>query len=200
MDDFEIQRRKGENDEYICELIRNDSIELFVQYVNKTNLSLSNTIINPSIFETNNFLIKNKPTLIEYAAFYGSIQIFQYLKFNNVEMMPSLWFYVIHSQNSEMILFLEENNVEPPNDEYESCLNESIKCHHNDFVKYFQDKFLLNANESYYKFIFKYYNYEMISDEIRNNSFFYFMSFYNYSELVNLYIKPKQNEVIEKII
>ncbi|KAK8843577.1 hypothetical protein M9Y10_024634 [Tritrichomonas musculus] len=67
---FENKRKIGENKKYICELIRNDSIEQFVIYVNQTNLSLFSTKIEPSIFETNSFLMDKKPTLIEYAAFY----------------------------------------------------------------------------------------------------------------------------------
>ena len=56
-------------------------------------------------------LIKN-PTLFEYSTFYESIQIFQYLKTNQVKLTPSLWLYVIHSNNAEMIFLLEENHVE----------------------------------------------------------------------------------------
>ena len=77
--EFDEKLKIGENDSYICHLIRNDSIEKFVIFVNQTNLNLSSQI-KSSIFETNLFLIKNdETTLIEYAAFFGSIQIFQYL-------------------------------------------------------------------------------------------------------------------------
>ena len=66
-------RKQGENDTFICELIRNDSIIEFISYINKKNYSFSSRI-NPSIFETNIYLIKNdEPSLIEYAAFYGVV-------------------------------------------------------------------------------------------------------------------------------
>ena len=39
--DFEEKRQKGENDSYVCSLIRNDSVEEFVTYLNQTNLSFS---------------------------------------------------------------------------------------------------------------------------------------------------------------
>ena len=65
------------------------------------NISLLSTI-KPSIFEINKYLI-------EYAAFFGSIRIFQYLRFNNIELQPSLWFYAIHSNNTEMIHLLERD-------------------------------------------------------------------------------------------
>ena len=80
--EFFEKRKIGENDNHICQLIRKDLIEEFIVYVNRNNISLE-SLINPSIFETNSFLLKNKEvSLIEYAAFFGSIQIFQYLKIN----------------------------------------------------------------------------------------------------------------------
>lgn len=41
---FERNRKIGENESYICTLIREDSVEEFVSYVSQTNLSLSNTL------------------------------------------------------------------------------------------------------------------------------------------------------------
>ena len=122
---FKEKRLIGENDGYICQLIRNDSIEEFA-YVNKTNLSLSKTTIKPSFFGTNSILIKNKEiTLIEYAAFFGSIQVFQYLSLNNVDLKPSLWLYSIHSKNPDLIHLIEESDINPPNNSYKKCLEES---------------------------------------------------------------------------
>ena len=60
-DDFETKRQEGENDSYVCQLIRKDSIEKFVSFINQTNYSISSTI-KPSIFETNSFLIYKEPT------------------------------------------------------------------------------------------------------------------------------------------
>ena len=104
---FEEKCQIGENDSYICSLIRSDSVEEFISYVNRTNLSLL-TKIKPSFYETNSFLIDKEPTLIEYASFFGSIQIIQYLKYNKVPLTSSLRLYAIHSNNPELIHFLEE--------------------------------------------------------------------------------------------
>lgn len=73
--EFELNRQKGENEHYICELIRNDSIDDFIIFLNEKNISVSNQI-KPSIFETNTFLLdkdnnNEMPTYIEYAAFCG---------------------------------------------------------------------------------------------------------------------------------
>lgn len=145
---FYEKRKKGENESYICSLIRNDLVEEFISYVNKTNYPLSSEI-EKSIFETNSFLFDRKTTLIEYSAFFGSIQIFQYLKMNNVELKSSLWLYAIHSNNPELIHLLEENEVEAPNQKYEECFLESIKCHHNDIARYIEDNFLQDKDDNH---------------------------------------------------
>ena len=202
---FDEKRKIGENDSYLCQLIRNDSIEEFVTHVNQTNLSLS-SVIKPSIFETNVFLLKKpKTTLIEYAAFFGSIQIFQYLKIRNVELTPSLWLYAIHSKNAEMINLLEENKVEMPNDSFIDCIKEAIKCHHNEIANYFKNNFNFQKNENFddesiVDFIFRYCNYSYFPDDFKQNNAFYYLCRYNYSTLVNLFIDENKNDLESKII
>ena len=91
-ENYDEKRHNGENETYICKLIRKDSVEEFVSYVNRTNYHISSRKIFPSIFETNSFLIKKNVSLIEYATFFGSIQIFQYLLLNNVQITPLLYY------------------------------------------------------------------------------------------------------------
>ena len=84
--------------------------------------------------------------MIEYASFFGSIQIIRYLKYNKVPLTFSLWNYVVHSNNADLIHFLEENKVIPgynkslfansfydlfKKESLDDALKESIKCHHN---------------------------------------------------------------------
>ena len=119
-ENFYDKRKEGENDNKICELIRKDLITEFVAHVTRNSVSL-NAKIQPSIYETNSFLLKNPKktnqkdegfSLIEYAVFFGSIQIFNYLRLEGVELKPSLWYFAIHGRNSEIIHFLEDNHVE----------------------------------------------------------------------------------------
>ena len=88
---FEENREKCENNSYLCELIRNDSVIEFIILLNKNEFNVT-TKIKSTCFETNPFLLeKTSVSLIEYAAFFGSIQIFRYLYSNNVELNSSLW-------------------------------------------------------------------------------------------------------------
>lgn len=134
LDMFDEKRKIGENDSSICKLIRNDSVEEFITFINHYNLKPTKKI-KPSVFETNSFLIsKNEITLIQYAAFFGAIQIFRYLVMNNAVLDKSIWLYAIHSNNGELIHMIEEIGIKP---EYEECMKESIKCHHNNIANYF---------------------------------------------------------------
>ena len=111
-DNFYQKRKIGENDEYICELIRNDSIEKFIIHVTRNSINLDDEF-EPSIYETNSLLMScGVTTLIEYAAFFGAIQIFKYLAKNGVELYPSLWNFAIHGNNPELISFLEESRLQ----------------------------------------------------------------------------------------
>lgn len=87
-----LQKRElGENDHLLAELIRNDSIEEFIEYYNKENIPL-NATISRSLYETNSLLIENDPTIAEYAAFFGSIKILIHLKITNDQLLTSsLW-------------------------------------------------------------------------------------------------------------
>ena len=120
------KRKIGLNDSYICELIRNDSIVEFIVFVNKNNLNL-NKKIPRSVYETNSILYEGRTSLIKYATFYGSIRILQYLFSNGAKIDPYIWIYAIHSNNSEIINFLEEKQIEPENGSYLNVI--TIKLH-----------------------------------------------------------------------
>ena len=204
-ENYEEKRQIGENDSYICSLIRQDSIEEFVSFITRTNFSILSSI-QPSIFETNCFLIDKKPTLIEYAAFFGSIQIFQYLRLNNAELTESLWFYTIHSKNAELIHFLETDKIKPPNNSYEKCLEEAIKCHHNDIAEYIKENYIFKPNKqlALYRDVielsFKYNNYFFYPEKFDTNEIFSFLYENNYNEAVDVFIDDRYDDIEEIII
>ena len=200
---FEAKRQNGENDLYICSLIRNDSIEEFVSYINRANISVSSQI-NSSFFETNSFLLKKETvSLIEYSAFFGSIQIFQFLVLNEVDLTDDLWLYAIHGKNSEIIHYLESLHIEPKDKTYNECLKESIKCHHNEIAEYIQNNLLTEINTTHdniKRWGIQFYNYKYIPKIIENNYSFFYFSLYNYDTLVKLYIEEEKDEIEKKII
>ncbi|KAK8897626.1 hypothetical protein M9Y10_015588 [Tritrichomonas musculus] len=153
--------RIGENDSYLCSLIREDSVEEFISYINRSNISTSIEIL-PSIFETNLFLMNRETTMIEYATFYGSTQIIQYLTNSNVKLTGSLWLYAIHSDNADLIHFLERNEVDQ--EEKDEIYKESIKCHHNNIADYLKDNYL--DNDDFESCYISSYNYHYFPSDI----------------------------------
>lgn len=142
---FEEKRKNGFNDNLteILDLIRNDNIDDFISYVNQKETTLTDYIPN-SIYETSPFLYGKKTTLIEFASFYGSIQIFKYLASkDNIKLTSSLWLYAIHGDHPEIFSILEEKKIEPTS--YVKCYKEAVKCHHNDIAKYIED--LINSKK-----------------------------------------------------
>lgn len=196
--DFEFDREKGQNDDYICHLIRNDIIDEFISYSGRSLLKLTYQI-KPSIFETNLFLLKHKKvTLIQYAAFYGAIQIFQYLKVNNVKLTPNLWLFAIHSQNAELIHILERDGIIPDDDLYEKCYLESVKCHHIEFINYFKQNYY-QYNEKINIFdVLKSFNFielsnnDYIPDSINTHSLLSCLCKNDYYELSNIILNSNK--------
>ena len=189
---------------YECLLIRQDSIEEFVSYVNKTNFPLTGIICN-SIYETNNYLVRNvidredqvkqwknvfrkEMSLLEYAAFFGSIKIFNYLITNGVKLTSFLWPFAVHGNNSEIIYQLINDNIAPYNDLYIEMMIESIRCHHNEIADFIQSNFLSSEKEDLTN-IFRYYNFSLMKEEFINPSSFCALCKYNYYEFVDFLVK-----------
>ena len=186
--DFDKKRQIAENDSYICQLIREDSLDEFITYVSKTNYDLSQKV-NESIFETNPLLISDTPTIIEYAAFFGSIQIFQYLRYNNIELASSIWKYAIHGRNPDIIHLLEENG--PKSNDMNELILESLKCHHNELVNYFKIQAENNETNNDEQILYA-HNYSYFPNFADSNDAFVLFCFYNYIELVKLLLKTNE--------
>ena len=215
-DDFYENRQTGENESLICKFIRNDSVIEFITYVTKNILSL-NSEISPSIYETNHFLIKNNDnelTLIKYATFFGSIQIFQYLRMNGVELTPSLWLFAIHGKNADIIHLLEENHINPTDtnnswsfdreleiDPYSECNKESIKCHHIDISNYIQTN-LMQKEKLENNFIqnIKNYNFSFIQSDLINEKSFCGICEYGYYSIANHLLKNNDIDINKILI
>lgn len=58
------ERKIGENERKLNELIQKDLLDEFIIYINEKSIPLS-IKIQPPIFETNQFLLKKNPTLIK---------------------------------------------------------------------------------------------------------------------------------------
>ena len=144
-------------------------------------------------------------TLIEYTCFYGSIQIFNYLRLNNVKLDESLLIYAIHGQNPEIIHILEDETNKVKNEDiYEKCFLESIKCHHVDISNYFLNNYLQENTNNYINQYLKYYNFLFIQIEMFPGKdidyFVYNICQYDYSFLVNVLLNNIKDTAFNKKI
>ena len=199
---FELERRVGENDDPICQFIQSDEVNQFISHVKNHKISL-NTTIPHSIFETNPFLIGKTPTLIEYSAFYGSIQIINYMLLNKVKLTPSVWMYAIHSNNLQLIQLLEQRRIKPEDETYISCLKESIKCHHLELTNYILTKLMKTQSIEDYKVrakAIKYVNYEYFPNDLTNPFYFYKLCQNNYITLVDFLLRYKDIDTSYHVI
>ena len=217
-EDFYAKRREGANDDYLCRLIRLNKIQEFIAFVEQSNLSLESKI-KKSIFETNQLLTEKneisligyeyKITLIEYASFYGSIDVIKYMQTKGAELTSSMWTYAIHSRNAELIRYLEDNHVPPPNDKYETILKESIKCHHNDITNYIIDYLMKEEDlqngidNKYYYNLYRYaaecHNYCFFPTNMEYKNMFFYLCEFDYYTLVELYLSSGNININDKI-
>ena len=170
---FTKARSKGENTSTICQLIREDSIEKFDEYVTKNCIDL-NGRIQRSIFETNPLLNKKRlPTLIEYAAFYGSVKIFNFLRMKGAKIEPFLMKFAVHSNKADMILlaeqFVDKEDLSVE-DFYQLSFDETLKCHNFRLSEYFINKFV---NYPKMDKSVKWLNYEYFPTTIGESVFYY---------------------------
>ena len=141
--------------------------------------------------------------MIEYAAFFGSIQIFQYLRLNKATLGDSLYSYAFQSNNQEMILLLEETytNYIIPYEAFQHYVK-SIASHHNDIATYIQNKYLDNMQiESCQIFCsLKYHNFGFVQQNFINQKSFCYLCKYDYYTLVDILLKDFNVDVNDKII
>lgn len=181
---FEKNRKIGENYDEVYESIRKNSIDDFTSLIQKNNIPLTKEV-EPTIFETNPFLLSHSPNLMEYATFFGSYEIVKYLYVNKVKVTPSLWIYSMHCDNPNMIMFLEQNHLKPYDVSYNECLLESIKCHNIDFTSYIHNNFMKSPpKKDINSQIYKYYNFTCFTGNYDNDQTFYDFCKYDYPHLV----------------
>ncbi|KAK8840863.1 hypothetical protein M9Y10_027690 [Tritrichomonas musculus] len=206
IEDFNQKRIIGENDYYIAELIRNDSIEEYISYSKKDEIMWCNRVPS-SIFETNIFLYKKFLSIIEYAAFFGSTQIFKYMYLNGEKLTQDLWLYAVHGNNQEIFEILKENNVEPDEECCKECFKEAVKCHHNEMVNYFiknnyvDEEFLKSTSDyknNFDAYRLHYYNFAFFPEKIEEMSPFYLIH-YNYFSLVKLLLENDKFDLNKEI-
>lgn len=204
--DYNQNRMIGERDHILSSIIRNDQIDKFTDFIEKQNILL-NDCLKESIFETNLLLLCKNVSLIEYAAFYGSIKIFKYLLKSKIEIKNTtiIYQFAVHSNNEEMFDILEKNQIKLENkDQIETVFIECIICHHNAIANKIRKKYS-NVKDidafnpkSLIVFCLRYYNFLLLPQKINfHKTFCFYACIYNHSKIVQLLIEKKKINIAE---
>lgn len=196
--DYDEKRGSLSEQDMVLKIIQNDNLDEFIK--KKISISMQRKI---TIFETNFFLCKKeKISLIEYAAFYGSIEIFKYLLEKGQKVNTDIWIPAIHGNNLDLIKILENNDIKPNKALSKKLLKESIKCHHDEITNYILNNYLPNnETRNLNEWALKYYNFLAFQNNFENETIFPQLCKYDYYSFVEILMKTKNiniNAIIEE--
>lgn len=107
-------------------------------------------------------------------------------------MKLSLWLCVIQSGNAELIHHLENNHIKPPNNSYQFCLNEALKCHNFEIIEYIINNLLEiknDENNDFFSLSVKYLNFWYFPNNLSLPVSFYYLCKYDYFYLVKITVQ-----------
>ena len=128
-------RFHGQNDDSIATIIRNDDV-LSLSKALRFEETLLNSTIRPSRYETYDFVSNfgKRPSLIEYSAFFGSVNSFKYLLESGAVASDILPEFAVAGGNIEIIHLLEENKYLNFGSE---CLQACVEFFQYELIEYF---------------------------------------------------------------
>lgn len=117
---------------------------------------------------------------------------------NGAELDPSIWIYAVHSDNPELIHFLEEKKNVLDETLFEKVYIESIKCHNNDVANYIKNNYLndnKNVEKTSIRKALKYFNFAFVCENIEKESFLPHLCKYDYYPIVENMMKTQSIDI-----
>ena len=142
-DDWNLHRQliqEGVNPSNIAKAIRNDDVEKLQEISSQADFNF-NQIIEPSLYERCSFINKPNVSLIDYAAFFGSIKCFRFLLLNETKL-NNTGKYAIAGGNLEIIHLCEQNNSL-----FEGLCEAAIEFHRNDIFHYLYENKIIEFKD-----------------------------------------------------
>ncbi|OHT14527.1 hypothetical protein TRFO_15042 [Tritrichomonas foetus] len=134
-------------------IIRNDDCDKFQNICSSPAFKLNSRIESIGITKIMPNPQEN-PTLIEYAAFFGSIKIFKYLLIHIDSLPQSLVLYAVSGGNIEILHLCEQHNCS-----FNDCIKYAVKYRHYDMISWLIETKQCQLD---YKYIIKYHANEFI--------------------------------------
>ncbi|OHT11575.1 hypothetical protein TRFO_18941 [Tritrichomonas foetus] len=156
------KNRDGDN---IRKIIQNDDLDSFLKIIASNETFNLNSKIR-MLFESNEILIKDYEgiTLLDCSIFYGSINIFKYLRLNKADYSSQSLLFSIVGGNIEILHILEEE-TQPNFSDYH--LFQAVKYHQLDIMDYIMSSNSFDASnyrQDFIKLELSSYNFEKISE------------------------------------
>ncbi|KAK8878269.1 hypothetical protein M9Y10_005034 [Tritrichomonas musculus] len=207
--EFKQEREKGVKNDELMQIIRLDLIDKFTEKTNAEDRPFNfETEFCPSLFETNRLLNESEVSLTEYALFYGSSKIVDFLFRHKYKMNSSVWLYAVHSNNPYIMSLLMKQKID-----YESpvtLLEESIRCHHSEAAKFILEKMINDEDRRHEietrffnsptSFGFQYNNFSSVSEDISLKSAFFYSCQYRYMKMFELLLNSKEIDINATIV
>lgn len=139
---FIKERNDSLNPESLAHSIIFDDVDKFQDICSQNNVDL-NSIIHHSFLDSNTFIEQKDLSLIEYSAYYGSLQIFKFLLLNSAKFTDNLPLYAIIGGNYEIIHLIEKNRHIEFN---QISIETAVLFHRNELVEYLINNYELKIN------------------------------------------------------
>ncbi|OHS98403.1 hypothetical protein TRFO_35226 [Tritrichomonas foetus] len=164
-----IPRKKGHCLTDIAQIVRNDDIKLFMQYISQQPFCIDEIILDPA-FESDE-VIRNENngiTVLEYSMCFGSINIFKYLWLNHAKYTEKSLQYSIIGGNYDIIHILEEESIYKFD---ENAIEMAIRYQRYEILDYLINTLNVNVETSQLIFYYcKSFNYKKIEEIIKKYS------------------------------
>lgn len=111
----ENQLKKGRSPSLIVKYIREDDLDSLLTFISSHNESdFINFVIEKNPFERCEVIVDKKCTILDCAAFFGSIKCFKYLVSNQAVITETTFSYAVMGGSAEIIHLIENtlNNIE----------------------------------------------------------------------------------------
>ena len=131
---------EGVNHLEIAKIIRNDDIQKLQEISSKADFDFNQGVV-PSLYEIFSFINKRNISLIDYAAFFGSIKCFKFLMLNGSDL-KNTGKYAIAGGNLEIIHLCEQNDSS-----FEESYEAAVEFHQNDVFHYLYENEIVEIGD-----------------------------------------------------
>ena len=161
-------RHEGMHENYLYQLIRKDDLNEFQHVLSISSIDI-NSCVTFSLFEISSIIndYLRLPRLIEYAAFFGSIQIFKYLLLNEAEVTSRLPEFAVAGGNYEIIHILEDMELS-----FQKTMYYAIRFHRNEIAQYLNENHSIKLATYMLQTCVLYYNVEELIELLCTNDDF----------------------------